>query len=123
LGFLTALVFAGVTVTLTKQLPFLIATSLPAMTLHILFDDFATVSVTTAFAETAILICFAKAVLDNFCFSVMTGCAAAGFGAGTGTTAGSSEPEGVFGVAGVTEFDDDDADPVPATLVAETVNV
>ena len=82
-GILTALVFAGVTATVTEQFPGFRATSLLPDTLQIFFDAFATVNLIFAFGVTVMPIWVANAAPAVFCFTFEVGCAA-GAGAAAG---------------------------------------
>ena len=85
-GFLTTLVFAGVTATVTEQFPGFRATSLLPDTLQIFFDALATVNLIFAFGVTVMPIWVANDAPAVFCLTFEVGCAA-GAGAAAGVEA------------------------------------
>jgi hypothetical protein len=87
-GFLTCFVFAGVTETVTEQLPGFRATSFPPETLQIFFDALATVILIFAFDGTDIPISFAKDLAGVFCFRRIVGVAFSAMAAGAGAATG-----------------------------------
>jgi hypothetical protein len=95
-GFFTAFVLAGVTATVTEQLPGFKATSLPPETLQIFFEALATVNLIFAFGVTVIPICVASDAPGVLCLTFDVGCAA-GAGAAAGVDAvAEPDDDGVF---------------------------